>query len=599
MALTSVSAQNIFNGAACSSSYPEQRKLNNPRITVSKRRAVENQLCCVSLAEWIHYVLDLVNPIKMAMAGLPLGRCIRAAKQIVGECNDALNPALDPALRPCLVDCGTPLVRLLQRQALRLEDLRNTRPSEADEYAPGTIKSPPVDKELLGKRLDDILSIAYSKFYAYLYQDLPVCWRQLYTDASILKFYYLLLTSSVLRAVITGGFRVHDKQKIEEEVATMVKVLDMAIILAGAAGEKRGRKWIDEAIDELHSCWTKLCEGEDTPNHWESERGRAQRKKIKRTPVWEDAPAFSTCKPFTPPVRNPIRRTAREQMSLEAFQTYMDRPADPRVGPQPVIITGLINDWPAVTSHPWNKPSYLLSRTFSGMRLVPVEIGRSYVDEGWGQKLVPFRELLSTYIDPPQPALSSPSAKITVGYLAQHPLLTQLPSLRADVLIPDLCYTSPPPHPTDPTQNQPELDEPKLNAWFGPPGTITPLHTDPYHNLLVQVVGRKYVRLYPPTEGRMWPRGREGGVEMGNTSLWDVGVEEGWDGDGEAGLVEDDDEEKEMRRGEFKEIPFVDCILEPGDTLYIPIGWWHYVRGLSVSFSVSFWWNGGLDGDGD
>lgn len=528
------------------------------------------------------------------MAQLPLARCIRAARQIAGECNDVLNPSVDPALRPCLVGCGEPLVRLLQRQALQLEDLRNTRPSGADEYASGAFKPAPVDKDLLGKRLDDILSIAYSKFYAYPYEDLPVCWRQLYTDASILKFYYLLLTGSFVRAIITGGFRVHDKQKMEGEVAAMVKVLDMAIILAGAAGEKRGRKWIDEAIDQLHSCWTKLCEDEDAPVGWESERSREQRKKVKRSPAWEDAPSFSTREPFTPPVQNPIGRTAREQMSLAAFQTYVDRPVDPSVGPQPLIISGLINDWPAVTTNPWNKPSYLLSQTFSGMRLVPVEIGRSYVDEGWGQKLIPFREFLSTYIDPPQPTSSSPVTDTRVGYLAQHPLLTQLPSLRADILIPDLCYTSPPPHPTDSSQNQPELEEPKMNAWFGPPGTITPLHTDPYHNLLVQVVGRKYVRLYPPTEGRMRPRGREGGVEMANTSMWDVGVEEGWDEDNE----DEEEEDRQRRRQEFKEMPFVDCILEPGDTLYIPIGWWHYVRGLSVSFSVSFWWNGAID-DGE
>jgi lysine-specific demethylase 8 len=36
-------------------------------------------------------------------------------------------------------------------------------------------------------------------------------------------------------------------------------------------------------------------------------------------------------------------------------------------------------------------------------------------------------------------------------------------------------------------------------------------------------------------------------------------------------------------------LDFMDCILEEGDLLYIPPKWWHYVRSLSISFSVSFW----------
>ena len=148
--------------------------------------------------------------------------------------------------------------------------------------------------------------------------------------------------------------------------------------------------------------------------------------------------------------------------------------------------------------------------------------------------------------------------------------------------------------------NKPELDTPQRNAWFGPPGTITPLHTDPYHNLLVQVVGRKYVRLYSPYEtDALRPRGKESGVEMGNTSLIDVGVVEGWDPDPESEsdphtdevVVGDDNQTRADMVREFKSVPYLECILEPGETLYIPIGWWHYVRGLSVSFSVSFWWN--------
>lgn len=40
----------------------------------------------------------------------------------------------------------------------------------------------------------------------------------------------------------------------------------------------------------------------------------------------------------------------------------------------------------------------------------------------------------------------------------------------------------------------------------------------------------------------------------------------------------------------FAPTPFQDCVLAPGQMLYIPPGWWHYVKALDTSFSVSFWW---------
>jgi hypothetical protein len=40
-----------------------------------------------------------------------------------------------------------------------------------------------------------------------------------------------------------------------------------------------------------------------------------------------------------------------------------------------------------------------------------------------------------------------------------------------------------------------------------------------------------------------------------------------------------------------EELPFLDTVLGPGDMLFIPVQWYHFVRSLSVSFSVSHWWS--------
>lgn len=99
---------------------------------------------------------------------------------------------------------------------------------------------------------------------------------------------------------------------------------------------------------------------------------------------------------------------------------------------------------------------------------------------------------------------------------------------------------------------------------------VTPLHYDPHHNLLAQVVGAKYVRLYPPSATpQLYPF--EQGL-MTNSSQIDL------------------DEPDLARFLNFEGLSFLDTILSEGQMLYIPSKWWHYVRSVSISFSVSFWW---------
>jgi hypothetical protein len=465
---------------------------------------------------------------------------------------------------------GHAMQQLLQRQARCLIKLHEASEQKIDAR---------VDEDLLQTRLDDLASVSMSTFYAYRFDLLPHYWRWIYTDTLILMSHY-----AILHAARHGSFDEHVMDRVVED-------LDRALIVAGGAGKFLGKQWIEKTLDLLSRFW----EEEKTAN------AGAQRphKRIKRDRE------FSNCEPFGRPSLSADKTCPRyENWTLEKFERYMNEESQGK--PLPIVFTDLTKEWPAFSDTPWNSPEYLLSKTFGGRRLVPIEIGRSYVDDGWSQELVQFKHFLTKYIDPSiLPSDDGEASPLQdnenhhnatenqpekVGYLAQHNLFQQIPALRNGIQVPDFCWADVPPHPTTSSKNQAPVDVPQLNAWFGPAKTITPLHTDGYHNLLCQVVGTKYVRLYSPEETeRLRPRGLEYGVDMSNTSGLDVGILEGWDeiGDGDY----NDANDWESTRKDLEDVPYWECILQPGDTLVIPIGWWHYVRSLSISFSVSFWWN--------
>lgn len=95
-------------------------------------------------------------------------------------------------------------------------------------------------------------------------------------------------------------------------------------------------------------------------------------------------------------------------------------------------------------------------------------------------------------------------------------------------------------------------------------GTLTPLHYDEHSILFTQVHGRKRFRLVPSFDrDYVYPRDKY---------YSDV----------------DPDQVDPARHPLFTRASVMDLEVGPGDGLFIPVGWWHWARSLSVSISATF-----------
>jgi hypothetical protein len=213
----------------------------------------------------------------------------------------------------------------------------------------------------------------------------------------------------------------------------------------------------------------------------------------------------------------------------------------------PVVICGAMEGWPEYRR--WT-PEHLVSLLGS----TPVTIARS-----------PSRN----YFDPETGTLYEKNATLPFDRFADEVFgrkvdggglylkfvsVDDLPALKREVTVPTCMRT--------------RLRS--SNFWIGSRGNVTRCHYDLDDNLLCQVRGSKFIKLFPADQlARMYPRSPLS--KKSNFSRVDV-------------MAPD-----LARYPRFARAESFETTLHAGEILYIPVHWFHYVESLDPSISINHW----------
>jgi hypothetical protein len=211
---------------------------------------------------------------------------------------------------------------------------------------------------------------------------------------------------------------------------------------------------------------------------------------------------------------------------------------------RPVIITGMMDDWPA--RQKWSLDYF---RQHFANRMVEVQFGRDNdadyeMNSIAHKRKMPFGE----YVDLIEAAGQTNDFYMTANNDSKN--REALQELWDDIVqVPEYLEQSVPS---------------RGFFWLGPKGTVTPLHHDLTNNFMAQVMGRKKVRLISVNETPRVYNHRHCFTQLDVRNI------------------------DPARFPDMVNVPIAECILEPGEILFLPVGCWHYVEGLDVSVTIAF-----------
>jgi lysine-specific demethylase 8 len=182
---------------------------------------------------------------------------------------------------------------------------------------------------------DDLLDLAWEKMHCGAWNQVDLVWRELYAFAALGKA----------------------KSRIFEQ-RELFKILDLALMMGAGEFREEVKKYVDRIENQLISSESLAT------------------KKLRKC-VFDDA-----IDSIAISESNSIKRIKCSELSLIQFVEIMKRQ-------EPVIIMGLVDDWPAFSGDKsWRNIENLIRMAWH--RYVPVEVGEHYASDQWAQTMMYF-----------------------------------------------------------------------------------------------------------------------------------------------------------------------------------------------------------------
>jgi ribosomal protein L16 Arg81 hydroxylase len=226
-----------------------------------------------------------------------------------------------------------------------------------------------------------------------------------------------------------------------------------------------------------------------------------------------------------------------ESPTIELFRDEYFRPQ------RPLVIRGRMENWAA---RDWTPESIVRVTGNPPVDLLVLKDGYFHIDATVGIRTTSLRlgEYLDRIRDTDRPA-----------YYLRTNVEAAFEPLRRDFEVPEYCLRS--------------LGM-KICFWMGARGNTSDIHFDMNHNISAQIRGRRRVALFAPEDSaNLYPFPHP--VRWHHSQVH----------------LEDYDE---VRFPKFRRAKRYDLVMEPGEMLFIPRGWWHRFEALEPSMALSFFW---------